>query len=58
MGHICGLGHCPDPKCIMFFSNNLKDTDRKETKFCSACRDKCGVSAVTRAEKRRRGVQR
>ncbi len=37
-GHICGLSHCPDPKCIMHFSNSLIDTDRKGPEPCSLCR--------------------
>ncbi|HUI44867.1 MAG TPA: archaemetzincin family Zn-dependent metalloprotease [Nitrospirota bacterium] len=40
LGHTCGLGHCPDRKCIMHFSNSLPDTDVKETAFCQACRNK------------------
>jgi archaemetzincin len=42
-GHTCGLGHCPDPRCIMHFSNSLGDTDAKEPGFCLACRNKCGL---------------
>ena len=40
LGHTCGLGHCPDRKCIMHFSNSLADTDVKEPAFCIACRNK------------------
>jgi len=38
VGHLLGLGHCPNPACIMFFSNQLSDTDRKGPGFCAACR--------------------
>lgn len=38
IGHVLGLGHCPDPACIMFFSNSLADTDRKGPGFCALCR--------------------
>lgn len=38
VGHLWGLPHCPDPTCIMFFSNTLADTDRKGPGFCSGCR--------------------
>ena len=40
LGHTFGLGHCPDNKCVMHFSNSLADTDLKETSFCSSCRPK------------------
>jgi len=38
LGHLLGLPHCRDPRCIMFFSNTLADTDRKGPGFCPACR--------------------
>lgn len=34
LGHLYGLGHCRNPRCVMFFSNNLMDTDRKGATFC------------------------
>ncbi len=40
LGHTCGLGHCPDRKCIMHFSNSLSDPDVKGTAFCTACKKK------------------
>lgn len=40
LGHTYGLGHCRDPRCIMFFSNTLHDTDLKGPDFCAACREK------------------
>ena len=40
LGHTYGLGHCPDPKCVMHFSNTLHDTDTKGSGFCGACRRK------------------
>jgi archaemetzincin len=39
LGHLLGLGHCPDPACVMFFSNSLGDTDRKGPGFCVLCRE-------------------
>jgi archaemetzincin len=39
IGHILGLDHCPDPVCIMFFSNSLADTDRKGPGFCARCQE-------------------
>lgn len=38
LGHLMGLPHCQDPRCIMFFSNTLADTDRKGPGFCPQCR--------------------
>ena len=40
LGHLLGLPHCRDSRCIMFFSNTLADTDRKGPGFCRACRGK------------------
>lgn len=41
-GHLCGLDHCQDQRCIMFFSNSVKDTDKKGPGFCKKCRTKLG----------------
>jgi archaemetzincin len=38
LGHTFGLGHCPNNKCVMHFSNSLADTDLKEARFCNMCR--------------------
>ena len=40
LGHAWGLSHCPDRKCVMYFSNSLSDTDRKKSSFCHECRKK------------------
>jgi archaemetzincin len=37
LGHTFGLRHCPEPECVMHFSNSLHDTDRKKAVFCSRC---------------------
>jgi len=37
LGHTYGLGHCGNPRCVMFFSNRLSDTDRKGPEFCPKC---------------------
>jgi archaemetzincin len=37
LGHTYGLGHCGSPRCVMFFSNSLMDTDRKGLEFCPKC---------------------
>lgn len=40
LGHTYGLGHCRDSRCVMFFSNSLRDTDRKGPHFCERCKSK------------------
>ena len=40
LGHTWGLAHCPDPKCVMHFSNRLEDTDVKGLEFCPHCQAK------------------
>lgn len=37
LGHTLGLGHCDDPRCVMYFSNTIRDTDRKGPGFCDRC---------------------
>jgi len=37
LGHTFGLGHCRNPFCVMFFSNSILDTDKKEKNFCEKC---------------------
>jgi len=34
LGHTFGFHHCPDPKCVMHFSNSLADTDYKNETYC------------------------
>jgi archaemetzincin len=34
LGHTFGLRHCDNPKCVMYFSNSLLDTDIKGADFC------------------------
>ena len=35
IGHTYGLDHCEDPRCVMWFSNTLAETDRKGSAFCA-----------------------
>jgi archaemetzincin len=37
LGHTFGLGHCTDPRCVMWFSNSLGETDRKGATYCPRC---------------------
>ncbi|MFB0527688.1 MAG: archaemetzincin family Zn-dependent metalloprotease [bacterium] len=43
LGHTFGLRHCGNPKCVMYFSNSLRDTDIKEADFCEQCREKLEI---------------
>ncbi len=38
LGHVAGLGHCPDPACVMSFSRSLAEVDAKALDFCADCR--------------------
>jgi archaemetzincin len=38
LGHVFGLRHCDNRRCVMAFSNSLADTDLKSLDFCSSCR--------------------
>jgi archaemetzincin len=42
LGHVLGLGHCDNPKCVMYFSSSLADTDTKGTAFCDRCQSRLG----------------
>ncbi len=37
LGHTLGLKHCPNPPCVMHFSNSIFDTDKKQSLFCDNC---------------------
>lgn len=37
LGHTFGLTHCPDPKCVMYFSNSIRHIDAKGDRFCPSC---------------------
>ncbi|MDM7275518.1 MAG: archaemetzincin family Zn-dependent metalloprotease [Thermoprotei archaeon] len=40
LGHLLGLNHCVNPKCVMSFSNSVADVDAKDAWFCPTCRVK------------------
>lgn len=46
LGHIFGLPHCPDRRCVMHFSNSIADTDLKGGRFCERCRETLEDSRV------------
>jgi archaemetzincin len=39
LGHCFGLRHCNDKTCVMVFSNNIYEVDRKTRNFCKKCDD-------------------
>lgn len=43
LGHTLGLEHCRDPRCVMYFSNTLADTDRKGDAYCGHCLSRLDV---------------
>lgn len=45
LGHTWNLPHCPNPKCVMHFSNSLSDTDLKGFKFCEICSKKLNLKS-------------
>ncbi|OAG26826.1 archaemetzincin [Thermodesulfatator autotrophicus] len=36
-GHMLGLGHCRNPRCVMYPSLTLMETDLKGNSFCPEC---------------------
>ena len=46
IGHMLGLKHCSEASCVMYFSERLTDTDRKEADFCSNCEHRMSLVEV------------
>ncbi len=40
IGHLGGLAHCENPKCLMAFSNSIKEVDQKLPFLCEECKIK------------------
>jgi archaemetzincin len=40
LGHVFGLEHCSNPKCVMHFSNSVLETDFKGATYCTECERK------------------
>lgn len=38
VGHLLGLKHCSNSKCVMYFSNTILDTDMKSEDLCPNCK--------------------
>ncbi len=37
LGHLLGLGHCSNKRCVMSFSLSVADVDAKGAEFCGRC---------------------
>lgn len=48
IGHVLGLHHCNDVRCIMHFSNCIEDTDIKHVQPCDACARELGKNVKKR----------
>lgn len=40
IGHVLGLEHCDNRRCVMSFSNSIYEVDLKTYKFCRRCFEK------------------
>ncbi len=44
LGHVFGLAHCPERRCVMYFSNSILDTDFKDWRYCKGCAEVLRIS--------------
>lgn len=44
LGHVFGLLHCKTKGCVMNFSNDVYEVDKKSSEFCQKCASKLGIS--------------
>jgi archaemetzincin len=51
LGHTFGLEHCVNPFCVMYFSNSIFETDRKQSLFCGRCYLRVDAAVGLRGEK-------
>jgi len=47
LGHAFGLEHCPNPLCVMSFSNSILEVDRKKPAYCARCAAKLMSKGIT-----------
>ncbi len=47
LGHTLGIVHCKKPRCVMFFSNDIGDTDFKQATPCSDCLRKLNAAIAS-----------
>ncbi|HIQ50170.1 MAG TPA: archemetzincin [Nanoarchaeota archaeon] len=46
LGHLFGLEHCKNEKCIMYFSQSVSHIDFKELRFCDSCELKLTAKGI------------
>ena len=44
IGHLLGLHHCQDSRCVMYNPKSLDDLDKKKLWLCDLCADKIDLS--------------
>jgi archaemetzincin len=42
LGHVYGLKHCFNPRCGMYYSNSIFETDNKTSYYCDTCDRRVG----------------
>jgi len=47
LGHAFGLEHCPNPLCVMSFSNSILEVDYKKPAYCTRCAAKLMSKGIT-----------
>ncbi len=52
LGHLLGLGSCPNPRCVMHPPSSLMELDLKGTEFCPECQMRLRLVQVLRGEVR------
>jgi len=46
LGHVFGLGHCSNKRCVMSFSNSIVDVDYKTWRFCTRCAELLRINGL------------
>jgi len=46
LGHLFGLRHCSNPRCVMRFSNTVMEVDYKQDAFCRRCAEKLELRGI------------
>jgi archaemetzincin len=49
MGHLFGLGHCRNPRCVMTTCTCVEEVDRAGSKFCITCNKEMNTHLLSEA---------